>query len=248
MKRTTFLSMLAALMLFATTTVCAQHKVKPFQHMSISVNAGTLGVGVQLAAPVNQYLSLRTGLMMLKYTYDYDYKDVIEYDGGHYGQYEYDLEIPMAAKANMVNGMLMADVFPFRNRRFHITGGFYMGTSDIIKVEAEYAGRPIEIGDVIIDPGVNGRAAAHLETKGFKPYVGLGFGSSVTKRKRVGFKFELGAMFHGSPKIVVTEGEIINRDDIPGLDVNEKLSDFNEFLKDFNIYPVLNFQLNFRMF
>ena len=247
MRKTTLLLALSALML-STTYVCAQHKVKPFEHLSVSVNAGTLGVGVQIAAPVNQYLSLRTGLMMLKYTYDYDYKDVINYDAGQHGDYEYDVAIPMTAKANMVNGLLLADVFPFRNRRFHVTGGFYMGTSDIIKVEAEYAGRPIEIGDIIIDPGVNGHAAAHLETKGFKPYVGIGFGSSVTKRKRVGFKFELGAMFHGSPKIIVTEGEIINRDDIPGLDVNEKLSDFNEFLKDFNVYPVLNFQLNFRAF
>lgn len=187
--------------------------------------------------------------MMLKYTYGYDYDGEIHVDAGSYGDYTYGVDIPMEAKANMVNGLLMADVFPFRNRRFHVTGGFYMGTSDIIKVTAEYAGRPIEIGDIIIDPGQSGgRVAAQLETKGFKPYVGIGFGSSVTKRKRVGFKFELGAMFHGSPKIVVTEGEILNRDDIPGLNPNEKLSDFNEFLKDFSVYPVLNFQLNFRAF
>ena len=55
-------------------------------------------------------------------------------------------------------------------------------------------------------------------------------------------------MFHGSPKIVVTEGEILDKDDLPGLIVDDKLSDFNEFIKDFNIYPVLNFQLNFRAF
>ena len=246
MKRTTILSVLIALMLISTTTVCAQHKVKPFEHLSVSVNAGTLGVGVQVAAPVNQYLSLRTGLMMFKYTYDYDYDGEIHINYEDY-DYEYGVEIPMKAKANMVNGLLMADVFPFRNRRFHVTGGFYMGTSDIIKVTAEYAGRPIEIGDVIIDPDVNGRVAAHLETNGFKPYLGIGFGSSVTKRKRVGFKFELGAMFHGSPKIVVTEGQIIDKDGLD-LDIDEQLSDFNKFLKDFNVYPVLNFQLNFRAF
>ena len=238
--------MLFALMLLSATTVCAQHKVKPFEHLSFSVNAGTLGVGLQVAMPVNQHLSLRTGLMMFKYTYDYDYDQVIEYNHSG-GDYEYDLDIPMKAKANMVNGLLLADVFPFRNKRFHVTGGFYMGTSDIIKVTAEYAGRPIEIGDVIIDPDVNGRVAAHLETKGFKPYVGIGFGSSVTKSKRVGFKFELGAMFHGSPKIVVTEGNIIGKDGV-SVDVDEELSDFNKFLKDFNVYPVLNFQLNFRAF
>lgn len=243
MKRTTILSVLIALMLISTTTVCAQHKVKPFEHLSVSVNAGTLGVGVQVAAPVNQYLSLRTGLMMFKYTYDYDYDGVIEYQG-----YREDLPIEMEAKANMVNGLLMADVFPFRNKRFHVTGGFYMGTSDIIKVKATAdidPNRVIEIGEIVIAPK-DGRVAAQLETNGFKPYLGIGFGSSVTKSKRVGFKFELGAMFHGSPKIVITEGTDVTEQ--VNLDPDDKLSDFNKFLKDFNVYPVLNFQLNFRAF
>lgn len=236
--------MLLALMLLSATTVCAQYKVKPFEHLSFSVNAGTLGVGVQVAAPVNQYLSLRTGLTLLKYTYDYDYDEVISY-----GDYQGTLPVEMEAKANMVNGLLLADVFPFRNRRFHVTGGFYMGTSDIIKVTGDAElDRLVEIGDVIIKPGASGRVAAHLETNGFKPYLGIGFGSSVTKKKRVGFKFELGAMFHGSPKIVVTEGSIVNKDDIPNLEVDNKLSEFNDFLKDFTVYPVLNFQLNFRAF
>ncbi|NDV82436.1 hypothetical protein [Bacteroides sp. 51] len=127
--------------LLSATTVCAQHKVKPFEHLSFSVNAGTLGVGVQVAAPVNQYLSLRTGLMMFTYTYNYDYDG--EYEG-------YNYEVPMKAKANMVNGLLLADVFPFRNKRFHVTGGFYMGTSDIIKVSAKAEiDYPIEIGGIL---------------------------------------------------------------------------------------------------
>jgi len=243
MGKTIFLSVLFASILFSTTIVRAQHKVKSFEHLSVSVNAGTLGVGVQVAAPVNQYLSLRTGLMMLKYTYDYEYDGYIEYQG-----YRETLPIDMEAKANMVNGLLLADVFPFRNRRFHVTGGFFLGTSDIIKVKAVSdldPNRLIEIGDIIIKPQ-NGKVAAHLETNGFKPYVGIGFGSSVTKSKRVGFKFELGAMFHGSPKIVLSEG--VDVTDEVNREISDKLSDFNEFLKDFNIYPVLNFQLNFRAF
>lgn len=246
MNKTVFLIAMAVLSLSATT-ICAQHKVKPFEHLSLSVNAGTLGVGVQLAAPVNQYLSLRTGLMMFKYTYNYDYEEVIHYEMGGKDVADYEAVIPMKAKANMVNGLLLADVFPFRNRRFHVTGGFYFGSSDIVKVSANVASRPIEIGDVIIMPDLNGRVAAQLETNGFKPYIGIGFGSSVTKQKRIGFKFELGAMFHGSPKIVVTEGELLNDPDL-NLEISETLSDFNKFLKDFNVYPVLNFQLNFRMF
>ncbi|MDH6356579.1 hypothetical protein [Parabacteroides sp. PF5-9] len=245
MKNNTFLILLFALWCSVVTSY-AQDEVKPFKHMSVSVNAGTLGVGIQLASPVTSWLSLRTGVMMFQYTYDYDYKDVIYYEVEEGVSLDYEAVIPMKAKANMVNGLLLADFFPLRNKRFHVTGGMYIGTSDIIKVRADYAVRPVEIGDVIIAPSINGRVAAHLKTNGFKPYVGFGYGRSVTQTKRFGFKVELGAMFHGSPKVRVVEGQDITS--IKELEINEKISDFNKFLKDFNIYPVLNLQLNFRAF
>lgn len=239
MKRMNLVIMLVALSFFATTAR-AQFEAKPFEHLSVSVNAGTLGVGAQVAAPIDHWLSLRTGVLFFTYTHDYNYKEVIRY-----GDYLGEAPIAMEAKANLVNGLLLADVFPFRDKRFHVTGGFYVGTSDIIKVVSRAdADRVIEIGDVIIEPE-HSRVAAHLQTNGFKPYLGLGFGSSVTRKNLVGFKFELGAMFHGSPQIVATEGEIVN---IPGLETTQKMSDFNKFLKNFNVYPVLNFQLHFRVF
>lgn len=242
MKKAIILLVISVFML-PKMEVHAQNEVKPFEHLSVSVNAGTLGAGVQVAAPINRYLSLRTGVMVFKYTYDYDYKEVL-----HHPDYANEAPVPMEAKANMVNGLLMADFFPFPSKCFHVTGGFYMGSSDIVKVSADQPGRLVEVADVIIKPGVSGRAAAQIETNAFKPYLGIGFGNSVTKSKRVGFKFELGAMFHGSPKVVVTDGQIISKDDLSGLIEDDELSSFNKFLKNFNVYPVLNFQLNFRAF
>lgn len=242
MKKAIILLVLSVFALSAME-VRAQHEVKPFEHLSVSLNAGTLGAGIQVAAPVNRYLSLRTGLMIFKYTHDYDYKEVIHYPG-----YTNEGPVPMEAKANMVNGLLLADFFPFANKRIHVTGGFFVGSSDIVKVSGDDPGRVVEIADVIIEPDVNGRVAAQIETNAFKPYLGIGFGSSVTKSKRVGFKFELGAMFHGSPKVVVTEGKLVSKDDLSGLITDDELSSFNKFLKNFNVYPVMNFQLNFRAF
>lgn len=223
----------------SVVTLHAQHEVKPFEHMSVSLNAATTGIGVQVASPVNHFLSLRTGVSFFRYTHKYDYDGVIKYK-----EFESELPIPMKAKANMINGLLLADFFPFKKASFHLTGGFFVGTSDIVKVSGE-ADRLVEISDLIIQP-VNGRVSAQLETNSFKPYLGIGFGNSVTKGNRVGFKFELGAMFHGSPKMIVTEGlEITDLDD---LEISDELDKFNKFLKNFNVYPVMNFQLNFRMF
>lgn len=74
-----------------------------------------------------------------------------------------------------------------------MTAGLLFGTSSILKVSGQTDER-IEVGDIIIEPGADGRVEAALKTNAVKPYVGLGFGRSVA-HSRVGVKFELGAMF-----------------------------------------------------
>ncbi|MDE6569487.1 MAG: hypothetical protein K2K43_02550, partial [Alistipes sp.] len=69
------------------------------------------------------------------------------------------------------------------------------------------------------------------------PYVGLGFGRPIPRR-RVGFRVELGALFHGRPKVV--------SDNLLEENLNE-LNDVNKFLKNFNVYPQLNFQVTVRL-
>lgn len=220
-------------------------KTKPFSHLSVSLNAGTLGGGLQVAAPLNDYLGLRAGFSLLKFNYNYDYEGMYDIrlrrDNTHTGTgSEYSYTVPLKAKANMTNGMLLLDYFPFRRSVFHVTAGLLFGTSSILKVSGETDER-IEVGDIIIEPGADGRVEAALKTNAVKPYVGLGFGRSVA-HSRVGFKFELGAMFHGNPKIEATTGKIVEDA------VDQELSRFNKFLKNFKAYPVLNFQLSYRIF
>ncbi|MDD4515051.1 hypothetical protein [Massilibacteroides sp.] len=229
------------IVLFAmlVTTITAQKEYKPFGNMSVSVNVGTLGVGVQLASSVTPALSFRTGLSLLKYSYDYEYKGVVSYK-----EYEMELPVPLNAKANMVNGLLLADIFPFKKSPFHIIGGVYWGTANIINVvgEADYS---VEITHELVIPA-KGVVSAKLETNKIKPYVGLGFTRSFTKNNRFGFTIELGAMFHGTPKVIIEESTVVT--DYGDFDIDGELNDMNKFLKDIKVYPLLNFQLNFRLF
>ena len=196
-------------------------KVKPFSHLSVSLNAGTLGGGLQVAALLNDYLGLRAGFSLLKFKCNYDYDgirdDQLIQDAGTRTGYNPDkyYTVPLKAKANMTNGMLL----------------LVSGQTD----------ERIEVGDIIIEPGADGRVEAALKTNAVKPYVGIGFGRSVA-HSRVGFKFELGAMFHGNPKIEATTGKIVEEA------IDQDLSRFNKFLKNFKAYPVLNFQLSYRIF
>lgn len=96
---------------------------------------------------------------------------------------------------------------------------------------------PVEIGDVEAKMNQDGSVSADLKVRSVKPYVGIGFGRAIPRR-RVGFRFELGALFHGKPEIVSNNISDTN---------SEELSDVNKFLKDFKVYPQINFQVTVRL-
>lgn len=234
-KNVLFLFILSGF-LFNASSISAQRDMNAFEHFTVSANAGTLGVGLQVGTPLSSNFGLRAGLSYAKLSHEFDFTVT---DSNPTGKGTYDT--PLDTKLNLVNGQLFIDYFPFYRSSFHLTGGVMIGTSEILKVSGHLENDEfVEIGDVVIEP-FDERVEASLKTNSFKPYLGLGFGRTVPNKK-VGFKFELGAMFHGSPKVHVNVGEIVEGN------IDEELSDFNDFIKNFSVYPVMNFQLNFRMF
>ena len=53
MKHTIYILILG--ILFFCTPLRAQEKNKPFQHLSLSLGAGTMGAGLQLTAPLHPH-------------------------------------------------------------------------------------------------------------------------------------------------------------------------------------------------
>ncbi len=76
---------------------------------------------------------------------------------------------------------------------------------------------------------------------GTRPYLGLGFGRLVPQ-KRVGFMFELGVQFHGTPKVYSTEG---NLEELNGYNADDELS---KIVENLTVYPVLKLRLCGRIF
>lgn len=72
-----------------------------------------------------------------------------------------------------------------------------------------------------------------------RPYVGLGWGRAIPKH-RFGFRFELGAVFHGRPEVV--------SDNLISSGTGGEISDFNKIINDITVFPQLSFQLTYRLF
>ncbi|KAA6351598.1 hypothetical protein EZS27_000989 [termite gut metagenome] len=213
--------------------VQAQCDCGPLERIGISLNAGTLGVGLEASTSLSSNLAVRVGADGLLFPYNYNYE-------GNTAGIPY--TVKLKAEAKLFNGHVFIDFFPFPSSvPFHLTAGVVAGTPQIITVSGTPgAGEIVEIGDISIDPGAEGKVEASLKVNSVKPYVGIGFGRSVP-RSHVGFKCELGAMYQGTPQIEVVTGKLLEGK------INEKLSDFNKLLNNFNMYPVLKLQLIFAL-
>ncbi|MBR5395907.1 MAG: hypothetical protein IK144_12625 [Bacteroidaceae bacterium] len=247
---------------FAMTSATAQVDSRIFNHLSAALNVGTPGIGADVAVPCTRFLDFEAGFsIMPKITYN---TDVHLNMGSFIDPISNTLvnlsTVPIQGKLNMVNGKFLINFYPFPLNSFHITAGAYFGKGSIVEVRntipgqlsaiSEYnksdigAAKPIgvEVGDYLLKPDDNGDARATLNTNGFKPYLGLGYGRAVP-HKRVGFKVDLGVMFWGTPDVVDHNGVSLSKQDLDN-------SDGGAFrvISKFKVYPVLNFRLCGRIF
>ena len=139
------------------TDYCKTHNV--FQHLDVSITAGTSGIGFDVASPIGNYVQLRAGYEFLPhFGYSVDFpvevggEPAVIYD--EYGNriesrfdrlarnlkeltgYDVDDHVEMNGKMTMNNFKLLVDVYPFQeNKHWHFTAGFYWGPSQFARAD-----------------------------------------------------------------------------------------------------------------
>lgn len=246
--------LIAVMLGFATVGANAQSKDSNlFNHLAIGVTAGTTGIGFDAAMPIGNYVYVRAGVdfmpnIKINTDLDIDAPDISQYTT----QYEIPEEIEVEGKIGFTNGKLLFDVYPFKGSSFHVTAGAYFGSSKIVKAynrkayvlqdlynynqayQLQKIG--VELGDYFLEPDQDGNVEASIKTASFKPYLGLGFGRAVPKNC-IGFMFDLGVQFWGSPKIYCFDQEL-TEEGAKGED-----GGVIKTLSKITVYPVINFRL-----
>ena len=230
-----------------------------FNHLAIGASLGTEGYGFDLAMPVAKWAAVRGGISkypQYKYTATVDISDLRK----ETPQITAD-EIQIEAKLNdEINYKILVDLYPFKKSSFHITGGAYFGDSRYLVsvynkepfMSKENWGRTgVKVGDYKITTDENGIIKGNLETDAIKPYVGIGFGRAVPKR-RINFAFDLGARFWGEPGIYMNTldkwGDS-NYTQLTKEGLNKKdLDEAFDIMSKVVAYPVLSFRLSGRIF
>lgn len=105
-----------------------------------------------------------------------------------------------------------------------------------------------ELGDYFItpDPADGGNVEASIEVGGFRPYLGIGFGRAVPK-KRIGCQFDLGVQFWGTPKVYAPTynktTDSYQREELKKENTTGDAGDALKIISKISVYPVLNFRL-----
>jgi hypothetical protein len=133
------------ILLFATLSVAflstSAQKVSAFEHLDIGVTLGTTGVGIDVATPLSEQFRVRAGFSFVP---EFDVKMNFDMDGENGSNVNsvadkfadltglaIDDNIDMIGQPNIFNGNLLVDFYPIKNVNFHVTAGFYVGSSRI---------------------------------------------------------------------------------------------------------------------
>lgn len=224
-------------------------------HLSVALRASTLGVGLQAATPITDHFKLRAGLDFFSLSPGEWSINLDDPNGVFEQAFGYTPDYSTKGKIQFVNGNVLVDYHPTKGI-FHVTGGFFLGSNKISAKGqlVDNNGNPAKLKEGVTEwPYVDfdghrltmddANLNADLRLGGIiKPYLGLGVGRAIAKN-RVAFKFELGMIYQGNYALK-QNGKTLKVVD----NAIENFEDIDTYKKWLRWWPMLNFQLSYRIF
>ena len=166
-------------------------------------------------------------------------------------------EMDITASLGLVNGKFLVDFYPGLISSFHFTAGLYIGKEKLINLDGKMK-QLAQVMSVLESSGANlwnnqytdsdkyrltprelSNLNAAFAINTVKPYIGLGFGRAVPKR-RVGVSFDFGAFYMGAPKIKSDNPNMQNMIDC-------ELVDLSDVLKYLSWWPTMSLKINVKI-
>lgn len=174
-------------------------------------------------------------------------------------------DLDFSGDLNLFNVSTIVDLHPFKRSGFRISSGLILsdnnfdGTADISEEVAEgigdieIGGQSINVGDLNIDELAVIDAEIDINSS-VAPYIGIGGGNAVGEGKGLGFWWNLGVVFGGSPEVELSSNiaeetpevireEVENTADDIIQEEEEELEDELDFI---NIYPVVSLGFSYQ--
>jgi len=211
----------------ADTTVTTKKQYPVAGLWGIGVKATTDGFGIEVVKGFGARLNVRLGYSFMKIPFSYP----LEMEG-----------FSATAEANLKFGgaNLFLDFYPVKNS-LHLTAGVVQnGMQHTISLipTSDYP-----YGDITVPASELGMVEAIITPKlKFSPYVGLGFGNTLSREHRVSLNFELGALYHGAPQLDLVGTNMLSP---MASENNEQV--IMDAIAQYKWYPMMSLQMTFRI-
>jgi len=189
----------------------------------VGIKVGTLGLGLEYAAKVNDKLDVRLGVS--KYTNS---------STGNESDIKYDIDL------NLQTIAAIADYHVFGNGFVLSAGLIYNGNN--LDFDAQLASGDHDIGDNTYSADEIGSLKGEVTFNKIAPYIGMGY-SNVTRSAGWGFSTELGALYQGEAKVdLSTTGTLATL----LADVENEEKELESDLGDAKWYPVISLAVSYK--
>jgi hypothetical protein len=196
--------------------------------VGVTARVGTLGIGVDVNKSLTPQLNGRLG-----------------FNFGNVGFNRTDSGINYDSQLNFSSVQLFGDYYPFSSSSFRVTGGLVAQNNRFI-----VTGKPSSTGTYTISGNsylvndVGTLSGEYKYTNSIAPYLGIGIGKSTNEG--LGFNADLGVMFTGSPKVLLTaSNSAFNNNPITRTQLDNQARQTENDLRGFNVYPVLSIGLSY---
>ncbi|HKJ41675.1 MAG TPA: hypothetical protein VKA27_06240 [Sunxiuqinia sp.] len=224
MKRKTLrLAIAVCMVLVASGVMKAQEK-----HMGLALKGSTMGYGGDAVIQFNKRMTARLGYDNLNLNIPFDFEES---------------DISYSANANVKTGALSALYDYYLARNIFVTTGVALNNFDF-----NTKGTPdkaMTYGDITIPKEKIGTFEYDVRPSlRVSPYLGVGFGRTISPDKLVAFCVELGAFYQGSPDVSIKTDGLLSPTSNPERG-QEAL--YESQLSQYYLYPYLKFSLSFNL-
>lgn len=192
----------------------------------VTGKAGSLGIGVEGTVDLIPHVNLRGGVNFFNYDTDSQRGDI-----------DYNLELKLKSFSALI------DLHPIPGSGLRFTGGLIWNGND-----ADLVANPTEnydIGGQTYTATNVGNLTANLDFNTTAPYAGIGWGNAATGR--IGFAFDLGLAFQGSPAVNLDATGALRNDPLFVQDLQREETQLQDDVDGFKYYPVISIGLSLKL-
>ena len=206
----------------------AQGETYSANGIGVALKSSTNGLGGDVVYSFHERMSLRFGYEKLHLKTNFTFnEESVDYD----------------ANANYTAGSLSLLFDYYFGKHFFLSAG---AGWNMFHAEIDgKAASALQYGDIQISKdkigGFNFQIDPSLQ---LSPYFGIGFGRTLGLKKKVGFAFELGGYYQGSPNISITSSGLLSPTANPDQGHEARLE---KQINQYSIYPVLKFSLSYKI-